>query len=174
MNTKLRAICDSQDHPLNLLMPAGQVSDYIGALALLSSLSNVEWLLGDRGYDADWFRETLEDKEIRACMPGRKQRKKTVKYDKRRCTRHNRIEIMFAQGLAACGNPLRPLPKGLPLSNRHLLAISPEPRQTAFTYAMAQTVPMARGHRPHQFLSCSPVSLQFFVAFGFYLREKLA
>ena len=97
MNTKLRAICDSQDHPLNLLMTAGQVSDYIGALALLSSLSNVEWLLGDRGYDADWFRETLEDKEIRACMPGRKQRKKTVKYDKRRCTRHIRIEITFGR-----------------------------------------------------------------------------
>ena len=67
----------------------------IGARALLGSLPNVEWLLGDRGYDADWFRDALKDKGIRACIPGRKQRKTPVKYDKRRYKRRNRIEIMF-------------------------------------------------------------------------------
>jgi transposase len=36
-------------------------------------------------------------KGIRACIPGRKQRKKTVKYDKRRYKRRNRIEIMFGR-----------------------------------------------------------------------------
>lgn len=40
---------------------------------LLSSLPDVDWLLGDRGYDADWFREALKDRDIRACIPGRKQ-----------------------------------------------------------------------------------------------------
>ena len=90
MNTKLHAICDSHGRPLNLFITAGQVSDYIGARALLSSLPGVDWLLGDRGYDADWFREALKDKGIRACIPGRKKRKKTVKYDKRRYKRRNR------------------------------------------------------------------------------------
>ncbi|MBO9413678.1 MULTISPECIES: transposase [unclassified Ruegeria] len=37
------------------------------------------------------------DKGIRACIPGRKQRKKPVKYDKRRYKRRNRIEIMFGR-----------------------------------------------------------------------------
>ena len=74
-----------------------QVNDYIGAQALLSSLPDVDWLLGDRGYDADWFREALKDKGIRACIPGRKQRKAPVKYDKRRYKRRNRIEIMFGR-----------------------------------------------------------------------------
>ena len=97
MNTKLHAICDSQGRPLNLFVTAGQVSDYIGARAMMSSLPKVDWLLGDRGYDADWFREALKDKGIRACIPGRKQRKKTVKYDKRRYKRRNRIEIMFGR-----------------------------------------------------------------------------
>jgi len=97
MNTKLHAICDSQGRPIDLFVTAGQVSDYIGARALLSGLPNVKWLLGDRGYDADWFREALEDKGIRACIPGRKQRKTTVKYDKRRYKRRNRIEIMFGR-----------------------------------------------------------------------------
>lgn len=36
MNTKLHAICDSRGRPLNLFVTAGQVSDYIGARALLS------------------------------------------------------------------------------------------------------------------------------------------
>ena len=57
MNTKLHTICDSQGRPLNLFLTAGQVSDYIGARALLSSLPDVDWLLEDRSYDADWFRE---------------------------------------------------------------------------------------------------------------------
>ena len=78
-------------------MSAGQVSDYTGAAALLGSLPKAGWLLGDRGYDADWFREALKDKGIKVCIPGRKSRKKAVKYDKRRYKRRNRIEIMFGR-----------------------------------------------------------------------------
>ena len=58
----LHAICDSRGRPLNLFVTAEHVSDYIGARALMGSLPKVEWLLGDRGYDADWFREALKDK----------------------------------------------------------------------------------------------------------------
>ena len=64
---------------------------------MLGVLPTVDWLLGDRGYDADWFRDALKDKGIRACIPGRKQRKTPVKYDKRRYKRRNRIEIMFGR-----------------------------------------------------------------------------
>ena len=97
MNTKLHAICDSRGRPLDLFITSGQVSVYIGARALLSGLPNVEWLLGDRGYDADWLREALQDKRIRARSPGRKQRKTPVKYDKRRYKRRSRIGIMFGR-----------------------------------------------------------------------------
>ncbi|WP_425044761.1 IS5 family transposase [Primorskyibacter sp. S87] len=91
---KLHAICNSQGRRLDLFATARQVSDYIGARALLSSLPKVDWLLGDRGYDADWFREALQDKGIHACITRRKLRKKTQKYDKRRYKRWYRIEIM--------------------------------------------------------------------------------
>ena len=64
---------------------------------MLSGLPKVKWLLGDRGYEADWFREALQDKGVRACIPARKKRKTPVKYDKRRCKRRNRIEIMFGR-----------------------------------------------------------------------------
>jgi IS5 family transposase len=76
-------------------MTAGQVSDYTGAAALLSSLPKADWLLADRGYDADWFREALKDKGIKPCIPGRKSRGKPIKHDKRRYKRRNRIEIML-------------------------------------------------------------------------------
>ncbi|WP_337999045.1 transposase [Ruegeria conchae] len=36
-------------------------------------------------------------KGIRACIPGQKQRRTTVNYDKRRYKRRNKIEIMFSR-----------------------------------------------------------------------------
>lgn len=95
MNAKLHAICDSKGRPLNFFVSVGQVSEITwGARLLFSSQPDVAWELWDRGYDADWFREALQDKGIRPCINGRKQRKATVsRYDKRR----NRIEIMFGR-----------------------------------------------------------------------------
>ncbi len=63
----------------------------------LDELPKAKWLLADRGYDADWYRDALQAKGITPCIPGRKSRKKTIKYDKRRYKRRNRIEIMFGR-----------------------------------------------------------------------------
>ena len=84
MNTKLHAVTDAKGRPIRLFMSAGQVSDYTGAAALLDSLPQAEWFLADRCHDADWLRKALQDRGIKACIPGRKSRQKTVKYDKRR------------------------------------------------------------------------------------------
>lgn len=97
MNTKLHAVTVAQGRPIRFFMSAGQVSDYTGAAVMLSSLPKADWLLADRGYDADWIRKALQDRRIKACIPGRKSRKNTVKYDKRRYKRRNRIEIMFGR-----------------------------------------------------------------------------
>jgi hypothetical protein len=50
-------------------MTAGQVSDYTGAAALLNSLPSADWLLANRGYDADWFRDALKQRD-KALHPG--------------------------------------------------------------------------------------------------------
>jgi len=71
MNTKLHAVTDESGRPIRFFMSAGEISDYTGAAALLSSLPSAQWLLADRGYDADWFREGLESKGIKPCIPGR-------------------------------------------------------------------------------------------------------
>lgn len=94
MNTKLYAIRDGKDRLLKFFVAARQVSDYIRAWAPLSSMPGVDWLLGARGYVADRFREESKDKGMCARIRGRKQRKASVRYDKRRYQRRNRLEIM--------------------------------------------------------------------------------
>ena len=107
MNTKLHAVTDANGRPISLFITAGQVSDYTGAAALLDTLPKAQWLLADRGYDADWFRDALREKGIKPCIPGRKSRNKAVKYDKRRYKRRNRIEIMFGRLKEVRAQPIR-------------------------------------------------------------------
>ncbi len=97
MTTKLHTVTDANGRPLSFFITAGQVSDYTGAAALLDDLPKAEWMLAHRGYDADWFRDALEQKGIKPCIPGRKSRSLPVRYDKRRYKRRKRIEIMFGR-----------------------------------------------------------------------------
>ncbi len=79
MNTKLHAVADTNGRPIRFFVTAAQVSDYTGAAALLNSLLAAEWLLADRGYVADWFREALGDKGTRPCILGRKSPSKIIR-----------------------------------------------------------------------------------------------
>jgi len=97
MNAKLRAVSGADGRPLSFFMTAGQVSHYTGAATLLDDLPKAQWLLGDRGYDADWFMNALEAKGIRRCIPGRRSRNEPVRYGKRRYRRRSHIEIMFGR-----------------------------------------------------------------------------
>lgn len=101
MNTKLHAVTDANGRPIKFFVTASQISDYTGAAALLSSLPVAEWLLADRGYDADWYREALQDKGIKPFIPGRKSRGKPINYDRRRVTtRYDRCPKVFRSAVA--------------------------------------------------------------------------
>lgn len=39
----------------------------------------------------------MKDKGIQVCIPGRKSRKKKMRFDRRRYIRRNRVEIMFGR-----------------------------------------------------------------------------
>ena len=95
MNTKLHAVSDTVGRSIVFFVTADQVSDYTGARAPVNSLPTADWLLGDRGYDADLFCEAIVDWGTASCIPRRKSRDKPIKYDKRRYKWPNRIEIMF-------------------------------------------------------------------------------
>ena len=78
--------------------PAGQrVSDCRGAATVLSDLPDANFLIADKGYDSDWFREALTDLEIEPCIPGRANRKAPVLYDTDLYKQRNRIERMFGR-----------------------------------------------------------------------------
>lgn len=95
MNATRRAVTDTIGQPILFLISAGEVSDYTAARPPVKSLLVADWLLGDLGYDVDWFREVLVEKGIAACFPGRHSRNEPLEHDKRRCKRRNRVEIMF-------------------------------------------------------------------------------
>ena len=96
-NTKLHAVTDGSGRPIRLFMTAGQRSDYTGARALLSDLPAVTHLLADRGYDADWFRNELKERDIAPCIPSRKNRKKPIPHDADRYKARHKIEVMFGR-----------------------------------------------------------------------------
>ncbi len=97
MNTKLHAVADANGRPLSFFLTAGPVSDYTGAVALLDALRQGAMVARRSAYDADWFRDALEAKGIKPCIPGRKSRNAPVRHDKRRYISRNRIEIMFGR-----------------------------------------------------------------------------
>jgi transposase len=82
---------------LKFFMTAGRVTDDTGAAALSGSLPSAEWLIADRGYDADGFRGAVHETRIGPCVPGRTSRGRAIPYDQRRYQRRNRIEIMFGR-----------------------------------------------------------------------------
>lgn len=144
MNTKLHAVTDARGRPISFLMTAGQVSDYTGAAALLDGLPKADWLLGDRGYDADWFRDALEEKGITPCIPGRKSRNKPVRYDKPiQKPQQDRDHVRSSQRLEARRNTLRQVPDRLPIcrrARRHrpVLDMSPDPRSNTISAPLRQ------------------------------------
>ena len=78
-----------------LLLTEGQMSDFKGAALMLEDLPPAHVLLGDRGYDADWFRDALRRRGIAACIPSKANRKVQIPHDRALYRQRHRIENMF-------------------------------------------------------------------------------
>ena len=97
MNSKLHAVCDGHGRPLIMLLSEGQMSDFKGAALMLPALPKAKELLGDKGYDADWFREALAKRRIAACIPSKSNRKIRINYDRVLYRQRHKIENMFGR-----------------------------------------------------------------------------
>ena len=75
MNSKLHAVCDGLGRPLVMLLSEGQMSDFNGAALKLPAVPKPRELLGDKGYDADWFRAALAARGSPPCLPSKSNRK---------------------------------------------------------------------------------------------------
>ena len=52
-------------------------------------------LLADKGYDSDAIRTDLAERDIKAVIPGRSNRRVKIEYDRALYKQRNRIERMF-------------------------------------------------------------------------------
>jgi hypothetical protein len=118
-------------------MAAGRVSDYIGGCSLVDDLPKAQWLLGNRGYGADWFRGGLQAKGIMACIPGRRSRNEGDRHDKPQYRAFSRNETMFASRTGVVLLPATIAGNGLSLGYgaRFLaMTIGPGSRQILATF----------------------------------------
>ena len=66
-------MCDGDGRPIAMLLTEGQMSDHKGAVLLFDALPNAKELLGDKGYDSDWFRTALTARGITPLHPAKIQ-----------------------------------------------------------------------------------------------------
>ena len=97
LNSKLHAVCDGEGRPIILLLSEGQMSDYKGAALMVDALPQGKALLGDKGYDADWFRQTLIKRCITPCISPKSNRKNPPAFDRELYRSRHKIENMFGK-----------------------------------------------------------------------------
>ena len=86
-----------RDGPVIMLLSEGHMSDYKGAALMLTVLPKARELLGEKGYDADWFRQALAERGITACIPSKSNRKKPIDHDRELYRQRHKIENMFGR-----------------------------------------------------------------------------
>jgi transposase len=80
-----------------MLLSDGQMSDFKGAALMIDALPEAKVLLGDRGYDADWFRNVLKARGIAPCIPSKANHKIQIPYDSSLYCKPHNIENMFGR-----------------------------------------------------------------------------
>ena len=95
-SSKVHAKADGLGMPLDFIITSGQASDIGQAKALVGD-ERCEFLLADRGYDSDSFRQHLVSQKITPVIPGRKNRKEAIVYDEHTYKERNAIERFFGR-----------------------------------------------------------------------------
>lgn len=80
-----------------MMLTEGQMSDHKGAVLLFDALPRAKELLGDKGYDSDWFRAALSARGITPCIPPKSNRKVQYYYDKAVYKKRHLVENLFAK-----------------------------------------------------------------------------
>jgi transposase len=80
-----------------MLLSEGQMSDYKGAALMIDAFPKAHALLGDKGYDADWFRRALIERGITPCIPSKTNRKLTIPHDRILYRQRHHVENMFGK-----------------------------------------------------------------------------
>lgn len=79
------------------MLTLGNVSDMKAAPTLLERAGRMRHLLADNGYDADRLRGALREAGAVPVIPGRRNRKRPIRYDKQRYRSRHLIENAFCR-----------------------------------------------------------------------------
>ncbi len=94
--SKVHAKVDALGNPLKFIVTSGGRSDFKEAANLLSTTSK-SYVLGDKGYDSDIFRKQIKKLNNIPVIPGKRNRKITIKYDKYIYKFRSTIECFFSK-----------------------------------------------------------------------------
>jgi transposase len=78
------------------MLSGGQVNDVTVAEELSEDIVGCV-MIGDRGYDSDKFRRALEGNNNKVVIPGRKNRKEEIEYDREEYKKRGEIERVFGK-----------------------------------------------------------------------------
>lgn len=92
MTSKLHLRVNEHGLPLQIELSPGQFHDAPMAELLLQDLPQGISLLADRGYDADWIRDLIEDQDCTAVIPPKSNRIDIIPFSKRKYRKRNLIE----------------------------------------------------------------------------------
>lgn len=95
--TKIHIVTDLIGRPIVLHLTPGHHADIGAAPALVEQAGPFRRLIADRAYDADSLRETLHRAGAKAVIPGRRNRIRPIRHDKKRYRERWRIEAAIGR-----------------------------------------------------------------------------
>ncbi len=96
-NSKIHAVVDEFCRPWVFVLTPGNAADCTLAETCVSLIPGIKELLADKGYDSDSFRAFLRSLGIKPVIPGRSNRKKKIRYDKKAYKKRNVVERCFCR-----------------------------------------------------------------------------
>lgn len=95
MTTKLHVAVDALGNPLRVILSAGQIADIEQVAALIKD-QPAEFVVADKGYDADAFVETITVQGAQAVIPPRSNRLNPRTFDRHIYKSRNLMSVSSA------------------------------------------------------------------------------
>lgn len=86
---------DAKGLPIKIVITPGEAHDLIPARELLQDMQDVQVLLADKAYDADWLRNMVSELGARANIPPKSNRKAPIAFDPKLYKQRNLVERFF-------------------------------------------------------------------------------
>jgi IS5 family transposase len=100
-------VVDAFCRPWAFILTPGNTADCVMAQDCVSLIPGVKQLLADKGYDSDAIRAFLKKRGIKPVIPGKANRKKKIRHDKKAYKGRRRALLLQAERFPADRDPIR-------------------------------------------------------------------